>query len=177
MGLDESALGNVAGLPIDDRAAAAHVRSGAEPTPLRMNCSGKHAGMVATCVANGWAIDGYLDETHPLQVAITDEVARRTGAVHHVGVDGCGAPAHHVTLRGLAGALAAIAAGAGRAPTAMRTHPDLVGGEHRFVTMLMRAVPGLFAKDGAEGCSPRRFPTGVRSPSRWPTAISVRCPQ
>ncbi len=160
VGLDESALGNVPGLPIDDRAAAAHVRSGAEPTPLRMNCSGKHAGMVATCVANGWPIDGYLDETHPLQVAITHEVARRTGAVHHVGVDGCGAPAHHVTLHGLAGAFAAIAAGAGRAPTAMRTYPDLVGGEHRFVTMLMRAVPGLFAKDGAEGVFAAAFADG-----------------
>jgi L-asparaginase II len=36
--------------------------------------------------------------------------------------------------------------------SAMRAHPELVGGEEREVTRLMRAIPRLIAKDGAEGC-------------------------
>jgi L-asparaginase II len=76
--------------------------------------------------------------------------------VAHVGVDGCGAPAHALTLAGLARAYAAIAVSAedtpaGRVAAAMRAHPDLVGGSGREVTALIAGVPGLVAKDGAEG--------------------------
>ena len=35
-----------------------------------MNCSGKHAAMLATCVLNGWPTGEYLAPGHPLQQAI-----------------------------------------------------------------------------------------------------------
>jgi L-asparaginase II len=71
--------------------------------------------------------------------------------VLHVAVDGCGAPQHAVSLRGLARAFMALPRVHPRVADAMRTHPYLVGGTDRDVTRLMQGVPGLVAKDGAEG--------------------------
>ena len=71
--------------------------------------------MLATCVVNGWPVDGYLEPDHPLQEHITGVVAALAGEpVGHVGIDGCGAPAHAVSLTGLARAFAAVAARSGR---------------------------------------------------------------
>src|SRR5918995_1672758 len=64
-GLDESALANTPDLPLDVAAAETILREGGRRRPITMNCSGKHAAMVATCVVNGWAIDGYLAPDHP----------------------------------------------------------------------------------------------------------------
>ncbi len=166
-GLDESALANTTDLPLDDAAAEAVLRSGGARTALQMNCSGKHSGMVATCVGNGWAHDAsYLAVDHPLQRRITDTIAELAGRpVAHIGVDGCGAPAHMLSLLGLARSFRAIAVGdAGAAGaqvyTAMTTHPEMVGGERRDVTAFMRHVPGLMAKDGAEGVMAVALPDG-----------------
>lgn len=166
-GLDEQALGNTADLPLDDHAAHEVLRHGGGSTPLQMNCSGKHSGMLATCVANGWAHDHtYLEADHPLQLAITDTIAELTGGpVLHTGVDGCGAPAHVVPLIGLARAFRSIATGdAGPAGSAvyraMTEHPEMVGGERRDVTEFMRHVPGLMAKDGADGVFAAALPDG-----------------
>jgi L-asparaginase II len=70
-----------------------------------------------------------------------------------------------VPLIGLARALAHLARAEpdtpeGRVAAAMRRHPALVGGERRSVTRLMRAVPGLIAKDGAEGVYAAALPDG-----------------
>ena len=108
-GLDETALGNTPDLPIEPMAAADVLRAGGERKAVQMNCSGKHAGMLATCVVNGWSTSDYLDQTHPLQRAITATIEELAGDVAHVGVDGCGAPAHVLSLRGLASAFATIA--------------------------------------------------------------------
>ncbi len=63
------------------------------PEPLTMNCSGKHAAMLATCVVNGWDVATYLDPEHPLQVALRAALERYAGEpVPPTGVDGCGAP-------------------------------------------------------------------------------------
>ena len=112
--------------------------------------------MLATCVLNDWPIDSYLEEKHPLQVAITKTITETTQ--HEpiaIGIDGCGAPAHVVELLGLARAMRAIAVGdAGAAGTqvfnAMSQHSYVVGGDGRHVTTIVSNVPGLFAKDGAE---------------------------
>jgi L-asparaginase II len=163
-GLDEAALANVASMPLDPDAAADVLRAGGGPSRLQMNCSGKHAAMLATCLVNGWPADAsYLAEEHPLQRAITAALPSWTGApVTHIGVDGCGAPAHAMTLLELARAYRAIAAdGAGSAvPAAMREHPEMVGGTRRDVTVLMRSIPGLLAKDGAEGVYAAALPDG-----------------
>src|SRR3712207_2989114 len=92
-GLDEAALRTPAGYPLDDDARTALIRSGEPPSPVTMNCSGKHAAMLATCVVNGWDTDTYLDPDHPLQKTIADTFSELTGVpVQAVAVDGCGAP-------------------------------------------------------------------------------------
>ncbi|MEY2641781.1 MAG: hypothetical protein RLZZ368_428 [Actinomycetota bacterium] len=166
-GLTESALGNTADLPLDESESMRFVRQGGEPSALHMNCSGKHAGMLATCVINGWGHGPeYLRVEHPLQLAITNGIPALTSApVAGIGVDGCGAPAHVIPLVGLARAFRAMATGdagdAGlRIHRAMSSHPDMVGGPDRDVTLLMRGIPGLMAKDGAEGVYAAALPDG-----------------
>lgn len=167
VGLTEADLGNIPSMPLDEAAMMEVVREGGGRTPLQMNCSGKHSGMLATCVANHWVHDAsYLRVDHPLQVAITaviDELAEEAHA--HIGVDGCGAPAHAMTLTGLARSFRNIANGsAGPAGdqvyAAMTGHPVMVGGTQRDVTLFMQHVPGLMAKDGADGVFAAALPDG-----------------
>lgn len=167
VGLDESALANTVDLPLDEGESRRVVRSGGAASALQMNCSGKHAGMLATCVVNGWRHDpGYLAVDHPLQRAITDGLPALTGDdVVGIGVDGCGAPAHVIPLVGLARAFRAISIGAAgesgrRVHRAMTSFPEMVGGPARDVTLLMRGIPGLMAKDGAEGVFAAALPDG-----------------
>jgi L-asparaginase II len=166
-GLDAAALGNTADLPLDPDESERIIRDGGGPTPLQMNCSGKHSGMLATCVHNGWAHDAsYLHPDHPLQRRITDTIVELSAdGQAPIGVDGCGAPAHMMTLAGLARSFRAIAVGdagdAGRqVHAAMTGHPEMVGGPSRDVTQLMQEVPGLMAKDGAEGVFAAALPDG-----------------
>lgn len=160
-GLDDGALGNTPDLPLEPAAAEALLAGGGHRAPITMNCSGKHAAMVAACVRRGWPIDGYLELDHPLQVAITARIDELAGTVTHIGVDGCGAPAHAMPLAALASAFGALAAEQGPVWSAMIAHPELVGGERRDATRLMRAVPGLMAKEGAEGVFAAALPNGV----------------
>lgn len=150
--LGVAALGCPPDLPLDEAAARALLRAGGTATPLTMNCSGKHAAMLRTCVVNGWPIAGYLDPAHPLQVALQRELEELAGEpVRHVAVDGCGAPQHALTLAGLARGYRALVQQGSPVVAAMRAHPWHVGGTGRDVTRLMEGVPGLVAKDGAEG--------------------------
>ena len=163
--LGEGALGCPPSLPLSEPAAHATLARGGGPTRLQMNCSGKHAAMLATCVANGWPTEGYLSPDHPVQLAITAGLADLAGEpVRHLAVDGCGAPQHALTLPGLGrafGRIASATAGPERAVAdAMRTYPFLVGGTGRDVTVLMSGVPGLVAKDGAEGVYACALPDG-----------------
>ena len=159
-GLDVAALRNTADLPIERASAHAVIAAGGASAPLLMNCSGKHAAMVATAHANGWPVEGYLDRQHPVQVAITERITELAGEVVHIGVDGCGAPAHVMSLVGLAKGFRQLAIERGPVWAAMTAHPDLVGGEHRDVTRIMRLVPDLMAKDGAEGVFAAALPDG-----------------
>lgn len=165
-GLTEDALQCTPDLPLGDQARARHLAQGLAAAPKYMNCSGKHAAMLATCVVNGWPTDSYLDPTHPLQVStrqtIEDVVSE---PVAQVGVDGCGAPIFAISLTGLARAFGRLAAAAPgtlehRVATAMSTFPQWVGGTGRDVTVLMDALPGVIAKDGAEGVYAVGLPTG-----------------
>lgn len=165
-GLDESTLMNTPDLPLDTSAAEAVLRSGGSRTPLQMNCSGKHSGMLATCVINGWPIDSYLDPLHPLQKMITASLPSLIDhRIEHIGVDGCGAPAHVMPLLGLAHAFRRVASGGAgdagqRVYEAMTANPEMVGGGRRDVTRFMQHVPGLLAKDGADGVFAAALPDG-----------------
>ena len=161
-GLSEDDLGCPVMLPLDVEAAHALLRDGGEASRLTMNCSGKHAAMLATCVANGWPTESYKDPKAPVQQAITRTIERLAGEpVPHVAVDGCGAPQHALTLAGLARAFACLTTDDDRRTAdAMRAHPYLVGGPGREVTQLMEGIPGLVAKDGAEGVFAAALPDG-----------------
>lgn len=150
-GLTVDHLQNTPDRPLDQAAADDVIRAGGGPSSLLQNCSGKHAAMLATCVTNGWDTATYLDTAHPLQLAIDRHIADRAGGVLHTGIDGCGAPTAAVTLEGIARAFAAVATSGGGVFAAMTDHPELVSGEGGDDTRLMRAVPGLMVKGGAEG--------------------------
>lgn len=156
-GLDESALDNTPGMPSDKATRQAMVQAGERATRITQNCSGKHAGMLATCVASGWPTDGYRDPSHPLQQSLRATTEDLTGdVVSATVVDGCGAALFAVTLTGLARSFARLATAPAGSPEArcfavMRAHPQLVGGRGRDVTQLIEGVPDLVAKDGAEG--------------------------
>jgi L-asparaginase II len=153
IGLDESALQCPPDWPLGEAAKLVAT----EPRRITMNCSGKHAAMLLTCHANGWPVETYLDVDHPLQQAMRAAVATAADqTVAATGIDGCGAPLFAISLLGLARAFARLAG----AVDAMRAHPELVGGEGRSVTTLMRTVPGLVAKDGAEGVYAAALPDG-----------------
>lgn len=159
VGLDESDLKCPPSLPLDEKAARAVLAAGGEADRVHMNCSGKHAGMLATCVANGWPTESYLEPDHPLQRAILSTVEDLTGErVTHVGVDGCGAPLFALTLIGLARGFSALVRAGEETPErrvadAFRAHPELTSGTERDEARLMRGVPGLLDKGGAEAVS------------------------
>ena len=125
-------------------------------TQLTQNCSGKHAGMLITCQQNGWDMDSYLEMNHPLQIAIKNEIELLAGEkVSTSTFDGCGAPLFAISLTGLARAIQALVKSDQpiykQIVKACTTYPELVAGEGRLTTRMMRGVPGLFMKEGAEG--------------------------
>ncbi len=150
-GFAEDDLQNTPARPYAAAARNAARLRGVAPSSIQQNCSGKHAAMLATCRINGWPTEGYLAADHPLQRTITAWIADHGCRVEHVGVDGCGAPTHVLHLDELARAVAALATARHPVAVAMAEHPEMVGGPDRDVTQWMRAVPGLVAKDGADG--------------------------
>ncbi len=156
-GLTEDDLRCPPDMPLDQEASLAMMRAGAGPDRVHMNCSGKHAAMLATCVAAGWRTASYTHPQHPLQQEIRATVGRLAGeAVSAIGVDGCGAPLMAISVIGLARAFRAVVlAEPGTAERAvadaMRAHPEWTSGTARPERVLMAAVPGLLLKSGAEG--------------------------
>jgi L-asparaginase II len=170
-GLTEEALQTPPDYPLDDAARDEVIRSGAGKAPVLMNCSGKHAAMLATCVANGWSTDTYLEPDHPLQQTIAATFAELTSEpIAKTAVDGCGAPLFSSSLVGLATAFRRIALGhdgagnpdpaAARIAAAIRAHPAYVSGSTRDERALLTAIPGAIGKAGAESCYAVALPGG-----------------
>ncbi|WP_344731556.1 asparaginase [Nocardioides fonticola] len=154
-GLTETSLQTPLDWPYDEAEKEAVLRSGGERSRIAMNCSGKHAAMLATCVLRGWSTDDYLSPDHPLQQAIVRTFEESTGEpIAVLAVDGCGAPLLSTSLTGLARALRGLAvaeSGPRRQITeAIRTHPTWVSGTRRDEAALLQAVPGAIGKLGAE---------------------------
>lgn len=165
-GLDETSLQTPPALPVDPEEHLAALCAGREPAPILMECSGKHAAMLLTSVMNDWPTESYLEPDHPLQVTIAEVFASFTdGPPDAVGIDGCGAPLLATTLRRLAAATARLMSAPSRSDPrmlleAMIAHPEYVSGTRRDELRLMRAVPGLFAKTGAESVLVVGLPDG-----------------
>jgi L-asparaginase II len=177
IGLREETLQCGSHAPFNADAARALRAEGREPSALHNNCSGKHAGMLAQAIDRGLSTHDYLEPQHPVQITIRQRLAELGGITFDqigVGVDGCSAPCFAMPLRAAALAFARLAeaggrmqeagskrqdagsempdAGLARVARAMLSHPEMVAGEGRLDTDLMRAVPHrLVSKGGAEG--------------------------
>jgi L-asparaginase II len=156
-GLGEDALQCPPALPLDEAALRRFLAGGGKPDRVHMNCSGKHAAMLATCVTAGWPPQAYRDPAHPLQRAIMAALGRLAGEqVAATGVDGCGAPLFAISLTGLARAFRALVLAAPDSAErsvadAVRANPAWTSGTARSENALHLAVPGLLVKSGAEG--------------------------
>ena len=169
IGLSETDLRCGCPLPIDADEAARIVTGAVAPSPLQCDCSGKHAGMLATIVHERGSTDDYLDPNHPLQrriLGVMSEVLRTPREEIALGVDGCSLPTFGAPLRAFATAFAALAAPTSvpvdcgrdhaaaldRLRAAMTAHPENVSGHGDLVTDLMDISGGrIVAKSGAEG--------------------------
>jgi L-asparaginase II len=132
------------------------LQAGRRPGRIYHNCSGKHAGMLATCRARGWPTKGYRLAGHPLQDEILAEVAAAADVEPgelETAVDGCGVVCFALPLERVAFMFSRLESreGGTRVRAAMRTHPRLVGGAGQPDTDLMETLPGWIAKGGAEG--------------------------
>jgi L-asparaginase II len=183
IGLREEALQCGIHVPFNVEAAKALRAEGREPSILQNNCSGKHAGMLAQAVDRGLSTHDYLEPDHPVQITIRQRLAELGGITFDrigVGIDGCTAPCFAMPLRAAALAFARLAEagskmqdpGIARVARVMMDYPEMVAGEGRLDTDLMRAAPGrVVSKGGAEGY----HGMGVSRPdgSAWGIAIKI----
>lgn len=148
-------------LPPDIDARNRLIRAREEPCQVHNNCSGKHAGFLTLSKHIGGGAE-YVEIDHPIQVFIKSAFEETTGENSPLwAIDGCSAPNHACTVKGLASAMAGFASAKARSDArsnamvqlteAMMAHPELVAGEGRACTALMRACEGRAAvKTGAE---------------------------
>lgn len=181
IGLTEDALGCGAHEPFDRSEQKRLLCGDLEPTQLHNNCSGKHAGMLAVCLAQGWPIEGYLEIEHPLQQWILDLMADHSGIAREqigVGIDGCSLPAFYMPIFGAATVLArfmdhATAPGdpAARIMRAVTAFPEMINDHGTFDTEVVRVLGGrAIAKRGAMGM----FVVGLLT-ERWgPIGVAVK---
>jgi L-asparaginase II len=130
--------------------------AGDPPSALNHNCSGKHAGMLALCRANGWPSAGYRLPDHPVQqamLAVHADAAEVGEDELPTGVDGCGVVTFALPLERMAYAFARFEQldGGARVADGMRAFPELIRGPLAADTRLMRRLDGWVAKGGAEG--------------------------
>lgn len=158
-------------LPSDKQARQAMVQANLAATALAHPCSGKHAAFLWACTAKlergdleegsqNWTLHNYLDPAHPLQQVITEEIEAFTGEpVAAIGVDGCGAPVHAVSLAGAARAYSTLGAAirnlgadarASTVATAMVDYPELIQAPGSPDTVLSEELDAI-VKGGAEG--------------------------
>ncbi|MFI9535309.1 asparaginase [Nocardia fusca] len=165
-GFGEDDLACPPDLPGDEPTRAGVLYRGEKPAKRYMNCSGKHAAMLATCAVNGWPVTGYTEVGHPLQQAVLAQIIETTGEPEtDLGIDGCGLPIVPVSLTNLARAFATLATAPDGTPerriaTALRAHPRVISGTNGPDLLTMNAVPELICKIGADGVHAGALPDG-----------------
>jgi L-asparaginase II len=157
LGLNDDAFRCGPQEPSDKDAREALIRAHETPCQIHNNCSGKHTGFLTLNKHLGGGPE-YVEPSHDIQRACLEAFERTTGETSPgFGIDGCSAPNYACTLHGMARAMSHFASASDGSPEArlhqaMRLHPDLVAGEGRACTELMRAMDGKVAlKTGAEG--------------------------
>ena len=162
LGLEEGDLACGPHEPLSSRGARIMRESGARPTRLHNNCSGKHAAMLARAHFAGWPLASYERHDHPVQAGALEEVARWTEVAPDTilrAVDGCGVTVFGLPLYAMARAYARLADAAqrgdeipARIATAIATRPFLFGGTDRFDSLVVEETKGrVIPKVGAEG--------------------------
>lgn len=150
--------------PIHKASASAIYKKGEKPCTLHCNCSGKHSGMLAICKFYGWDIKGYLYPAHSVQKLIKESIAYMSDVPEEelkAGIDGCGVPVYTIPLNNLAMAYARLVApenlkkeyqqAVKKVIGIMIKYPDLIAGDERFDTDLMKEMNGqLICKGGGE---------------------------
>ncbi len=181
IGCTQSDLGCGAHIP-DDLPERRHlICSDLAPTQLHNNCSGKHAGMLASCVASGWPVEDYLSIEHPLQQWILDLMSEYSGVAREnigIGVDGCSLPACYMPISGAARLIARFMEKSQDPATpdaailkAIAARPEMIHAPGAFDTELVRVTGGrLLAKGGAMAM----FLIGVQSPQHGPIGLAVK---
>lgn len=138
--------------PLSDAVATDFETRGVRLTAVYSNCSGKHTGMLALAKLHGWPTEFYARMEHPVQQRCLASISKYTdvsGNDISVAVDGCGVSCFALPLRNMALAYTRLD---GPILEAMTLHPELIAGEGRPCTEIMRAHPGrVVAKVGAEG--------------------------
>ncbi len=176
--------------PFDTETAQRLIRDGEPLTPLRHNCSGKHAAMALHAKSAGWPVETYWQADHPIQQLALEALASVSDLAPSdivTATDGCGVVSFGIPIRSLALAFARLADPSAVQDTAMRgalqrirdammAHPELVGGERRRLdTALMRAAPGrLVAKAGAEGVQGIALLAGSRGPGSVAAGLGLK---
>lgn len=129
-----------------------------EQSRLAFNCSGKHAAFLAACVVNSWDTKTYLDPKHPLQTIISEVIEEFAGEkIAHSSIDGCGAPLHALSVKGLARSIGKFALEETQIRDAMIASAWVVGDHGAMDSVILEA--GMVAKIGAEGV----FVIGLKS--------------
>ncbi len=141
------------------------VREGQVPRSIHNNCSGKHAGMLALARHLGVPTEGYSNPDHPVQrrvVKTLEEYCDVDISKAPAGIDGCSLPTWALPLKNLALGFARLAAPQSKAGlriiAAVRANPEMIEGTIGFDTLVMRAVPRLFLKYGAEAVNGGAIP-------------------
>ena len=161
LGLHEQDLRCGAHMPQDPDEKKRLTCSDEAPCQLHNNCSGKHVGFLTLNQHLGGGSE-YVEVSHTIQQTIKTTFEEVTDVNSPgFGIDGCSAPNFATTVTGLARAMQLFAAAnpegstreraAARLTRAMASFPELVAGEGRACTELMRAMGGRVAvKTGAE---------------------------
>ncbi len=172
VGLTEADLGCGRHPPLGAKAARELWRTGGEPTQLHNNCSGKHAGMLATARHMNLPIEDYWHADHPIQQRVLEILCQLSGrdlGTEVMGLDGCSLPNWAMPLETMAEIFAKLVSGKGvdaqraaafrRIMQACWAEPDLVAGPARADSVVMARLPGrVFIKTGAEGVYCGGFP-------------------
>ena len=177
-GLSEADLRCGIHLPFYKPEAERLIRSGMPASTLHNNCSGKHAGMLATAKHNGWDTSTYDDPEHPVQQKILQAVSEFTELspeAVRIGIDGCAAPNFAVPVSAMARSFVKLISpqageAACRIAAVMIKHPYLIGGTDRLDTIIMQAAPGrILSKVGADGV----WVCGVLPDEKFPDGLGI----
>lgn len=148
-------------LPLHEASAHALIRKGLQPTSEHNNCSGKHIGIMSSCLVLGFPVKDYGDFNHPIQKRLRALMTELTGVNHDQspwGVDGCGIPTHAIPLKNIAVGMSNMlregrySGSIKKIIAALRAEPFYLSGSQEFATMLIASTQGrVITKVGAEG--------------------------